>query len=118
MEDNFETEWIKSVTVIRLLNSDMFEFEKIGRLGELFEQFFTDCHTYRTLINFNQIEFWNSLSLGFIASLPKKAERHGCDVSLCNLNPKSMWAIQASRLHTIFDIFFDEEQALAELLEE
>lgn len=104
---------VEDVCVLRLNDPSLFEFENITSTTYRFEAFFEQSPKAKTLINFNQIEFWNSVCLGLIAGLKKKAARHGRTVSLCNLNPKSLWAMQATRLHEIFDVYEDESQALA-----
>lgn len=113
MSPTHNTETIGSVTVLRLLDPTAFDFQRIQGTAELLERFLSESPTEKTLINFGQIEFYNSMSLGLIASLGKNAARFGRSVSLCNLNPKSIWSIQATRLHTVVDIYHDEEQALS-----
>ena len=115
MDSTHEIETIGDVTVLRLRDSAVMEFDNLAGTSELCEEVFRECSTEKALINFGQIEFWNSASLGLLASLPKKGARCGRTVSICNLNPKSIWAIQATRLHEIIDIYHDEELALASL---
>ena len=109
MSSAHEIETIGDITVLRLHDPALMTFDNIPATGELCEKFFQESPTQKTLINFGQIEFFNSISLGLIASLRKKAERHGRTVGICNLNPKSIWSIQAARLHTILDIYHDEQ---------
>jgi anti-anti-sigma factor len=108
---------IGNVTVLRLQDPRMFDFERIPATTQLLDTFLKGSPTDKTLVNFGQIEFYNSMSLGLVAALGKKAERYGRTVSLCNLHPRSIWSIQATRLHTALDIYHDEEQALARLNE-
>ena len=115
MSSAHEIETIGKVTVLRLHDPSLMKFENIPTTGELCEEFFRESPTRQTLINFGQIEFFNSVSLGLIASLRKKAERYDRTVGICNLNPKSIWSIQAARLHTILDIYHDEQLALEQL---
>ncbi len=115
MSQPHEIETIGEVTVLRLNDPQTMSFAGIPATAELCEKFFAESPTAKTLINFNQIEFFNSMSLGMIASLGKKAERHGKTVGLCNLNPKSIWSIQATRLHTVLDIYHDEALALSQM---
>jgi len=113
MSADHETEVIRGVSILRLRNPKLLEFESIPATSELLEAFIQDSATDRLLICFGQIEFWNSMALGLVATLPIKASRHGKTISLCDLNPKSMWSIQATRLHELLDIYFDEPLALA-----
>jgi anti-anti-sigma factor len=115
MTAGYTIESIGDVTVLRLLDPESFNFERVPETAKICETFFQNSQTSKTLINFGQIEFYNSVSLGLIASLGKKAERYGRTVSLCNLNPRSVWSIQATRLHEILDIYYDEEQALSSI---
>ena len=115
MSSTHTIETIGNVTVLRLQDSAMFDFERIPATTQLLDSFLKDSPTAKTLVNFGQIEFYNSMSLGLVAALGKKAERCGRTVSLCNLHPRSIWSIQATRLHTALDIYHDEELALAAL---
>lgn len=115
MRSPHEIETIGHVTVLRLRDPELFQFERIAATSALCQEFLKNSPTTKTLIDFGQIEFYNSMSLGLIASLGKHAERCGRTVSLCNLHPRSIWSIQATRLHTALDIYHDAEQALAAL---
>jgi anti-anti-sigma factor len=115
MSSTHTIEMIGNVTVLRLQDAAMFEFDRIPSTTQLLDSFLRDSPTSKTLINFGQIEFYNSMSLGLIAALGKKAERYGRTVSLCNLHPRSIWSIQATRLHTALDIYHDEQLGLAGL---
>jgi anti-anti-sigma factor len=115
MSSTHTIETIGDVTVLRLRDPKMFDFERIPATTQLLDTFLKGSPTARTLVNFGQIEFYNSMSLGLVAALGKKAERYGRTVSLCNLHPRSIWSIQATRLHTALDIYHDQELALSEL---
>ena len=118
MSSNYEIETVGKVSVLKLHDPALFHFEQMATTSALFQDFLHNSPTTRTLIDFGQIEFCNSMSLGLIASLGKHAERCGRTVSLCNLHPRSIWSIQATRLHTVLDIYHDAEQALAVLQQE
>jgi anti-anti-sigma factor len=115
MSSPHEVETVGSVTVLRLRDPALFRFEQLAATSALCQDFLENSPTRQTLIDFGQIEFYNSMSLGLIASLGKHAERCGRTVSLCNLHPRSIWSIQATRLHTSLDVYHNAEQALAAL---
>jgi len=115
MPSTHTIETIGNVTVLRLLDPTMFNFDRIPSTTQLLDTFLRMSPTSNTLINFGQIEFFNSLSLGLVASLRKKAARHERTVSLCNLHPRSMELIQTTRVDTAVDIYPDEVPALAGL---
>lgn len=115
MSSPHETQTIGSVTVLRLRDPALFQFEQLAATSALCQEFLKNSTTPTTLIDFGQIEFYNSMSLGLIASLGKHAERCGRTVSLCNLHPRSIWSIQATRLHAALDIYHDADQALSAL---
>ncbi len=118
MPSTYETETVGNVSVLRLRDAAMFHFDQFATTCAICQEFLHNSPTHRTLIDFGQIEFYNSMSLGLIASLGKHAESCGRTVSLCNLHPRSIWSIQATRLHTVLDIYHDAEQALAALQNE
>jgi anti-anti-sigma factor len=115
MSSTHGIETIGNVTVLRLCDPALFRFEQLAATSALCQGFLENSPTRQTLIDFGQIEFYNSMSLGLIASLGKHAERCGRSVSLCNLHPRSIWSIQATRLHTSLDIYHDADQALVAL---
>jgi anti-anti-sigma factor len=117
MSSTPDIETIGNVTVLRLRDPALFRFEHLAATSTLCQDFLQSSPTQKTLIDFGQIEFYNSMSLGLIASLGRHAERCGRTVSLCNLHPRSIWSIQATRLHTSLDIYHDADQALAALQE-
>ena len=115
MPSTHNIETIGNVTVLRLQDPEMFKFDRIPSTTQLLDTFLRMSPTSRTLINFGQIEFSNSLSLGLVASLRKKAARHERTVALCDLHPRSLELIQMTRVDTAVDIYADEEAALAAL---
>jgi anti-anti-sigma factor len=115
MPSTHNIETIGNVTVLRLQDPAMFNFDHIPSTTQLLDTFLSMSPTSKTLINFGQIEFSNSLSLGLVASLRKKAGRHERTVSLCNLHPRSLELIQMTRVDTAVDIYAEEEPAVAAL---
>jgi anti-anti-sigma factor len=116
MPSTHTIETIGNVTVLRLQDPAMFKFDRIPSTTQLLDTFLRMSPTGKTLIDFGQIEFSNSLSLGLVASLRKKAARHERTVSLCNLHPRSLDLIQMTRVDTAVDIYADEEAALSGLM--
>lgn len=114
MTDGYELERIGDVCVLHLRDASLLEFEQIQHTSSLIDEFIAESDTDKLVIDCGQIEFWSSLALGLIVSKSSKAEKQGKKLKYCNLNPKSMWSIQASRLHTVLDICFDLDQALAD----
>lgn len=115
MPSTHSIETIGNVTVLRLQDPAMFNFDRIPATTQLLDTFLRMSPMSKTLINFGEIEFTNSLSLGLVASLRKKAGRHDRTVALCNLHPRSLQLIQTTRVDTAVDIYADEEFALAAL---
>ena len=115
MPSTHSIETIGNVTVLRLQDAAMFNFDRVPSTTQLLDTFLRMSPTSQTLINFGEIEFSNSLSLGLVASLRKKAGRNERTVSLCNLHPRSLELIQMTRVDTAVDIYPDEESALAAL---
>ena len=108
-----EIETIGAVSVLRLHDPTMMDSDRIAETAAVIDAFLRDCTTEFLLINFGQIRFCHSLALGMIAPLRKKAACRGRFLSICDLHPAALWAIRATRLHTLLDIFYDEELALS-----
>jgi anti-anti-sigma factor len=114
MSDAYDIEIIDDVAVLHLHDAALMQFDSIQSTSSLVDKFFAESETDKLVIDCGQIEFYNSLSLGLVVSKSTKARDLGKTLKYCNLNPQSMWAIQASRLHTILDICHDLEQALSD----
>jgi len=112
MSDAYDIEIIDEVAVLHLRDAALMEFDSIQSTSSLIDKFITESDTDKLVVDCGQIEFYNSLSLGLVVSKSAKARDLGKTLKYCNLNPQSMWAIQASRLHTILDICYDLKQAL------
>ncbi len=112
MTQPYEIELVDDVGVLRLQDPALLKFDSIQSTSTLVDEFIEDSQTDKLVVDCGQIEFFSSLALGLIVSKSSKAAKLGKKLKYCNLNPKSMWSIQASRLHTILDICYDLEQAL------
>lgn len=112
MSEPYQIETVKDVAVLHVRDAGLLQFDSIQATSELIDRFVADSQSDKLVIDMGQVEFYSSLALGLIVSKNSKARELGKTLKYCNLNPKSMWAIQASRLHTILDICYDLPQAL------
>ncbi len=118
MDDRIKVDTNGDVTIIRLLDPELMDFETLSETSKTIDDLAANCENKKILIDFNGIKFWNSLSLGFLASKNKKVRDGGRVLKYCNLSPEAVWSVRATRLHEILDICYDEETALKDFATE
>lgn len=111
-QDIMEQEKIGSVTIVRLsgrldakaandIKEKMYALE-FGKDGKV-------------LLNLSGVSFIDSSGLGLVVSTFRRLREQGGDLVLCGLTPPVRTIFELTRLHRVFDIYEDEQQALAAL---
>ena len=67
----------------------------------------------RILINLAQTSYMDSSGLGELVSGYRAVKDEGGELKLLNLNKKVSDLLQITKLYTVFDIYFDETQAVS-----
>ncbi|MFC1743210.1 STAS domain-containing protein [Candidatus Riflebacteria bacterium] len=71
-----------------------------------------DSGTKNLIINFQDVNYLNSMGLGVIAATLKKVRKEKGDLKLIKLSPAVQELFELTRLTKIFKIFTTEEEAL------
>ena len=84
------------------------------RLREELTDLLTANPGIRLLLNFDRVERLSSLALGMLIIVLKRVlSQHG-QLKLCNLCPKVHEELGLTKLHRVFDIYDNPEQAVAD----
>jgi len=67
------------------------------------------------LVDFSATRFVDSVGLGCLVSLLKRAAQRDAKVALCSLSPQVREIFEMTRLHRLFDIFDSQEDAGASM---
>jgi anti-sigma B factor antagonist len=67
----------------------------------------------KILLNLSQVSFMDSAGVGELVASLRTARKLGADLKLLNVNDKVRSTLYVARLLPIFELFTDEEQALA-----
>jgi anti-sigma B factor antagonist len=100
------------VTVVRFVDRKILDATNIEELGgELFGLIEEESRR-NLLLNFSGVEFLSSAALNKLIILEKKIKTSGGKLKLSNLRPEIYEVFVITRLHQLFDIRDDEEDAL------
>lgn len=113
MMDDIAVEVHGDALVVRFLSDNLLEFERIQETSQRIDALLTEYEEPVIVIDFGKMKFYNSMSLGFLASKNKKIRETGKQLRLCNLSDESLWSIRGAQLDRILAIFPDVDAALA-----
>jgi anti-anti-sigma factor len=109
-----EVEQVGAVTVASITRPALLEEEVIvavaNALAELMQG---DCR--RLVLNFRRVTRLSSAMLGQLIHLHRKTRACGCRLALCEINPSLSEAFEKVRLHELFPIHAQEQEALESL---
>ena len=114
-DDWFQVEQAGGVTVVRLnpLCGRHLDDETIRRLGELLVSLVADEGRRRLVVNLASIDRLDSLLLGKLVQLHKRALAGGGRVVLCQLSPRLYETFQILQLTNFLRIYGTEADAVA-----
>ena len=104
---------VKNVTVVHFVDRRILDTANIEELGkELFELVENDQRK-DVLLNFSGVEFLSSAALNKLILLERAVKKQGGTLRLCCLRRAIKEVFEISRLNRMFDIYEEEEDALA-----
>ncbi|MFH1259007.1 MAG: STAS domain-containing protein [Elusimicrobiota bacterium] len=86
-----------------------------AQLEETFKIFLNN-HQYKIIIDFSLLEYISSGGVGLFMSIIDEVREHSGDILLVNLRPGVLRVFQILGLHKIFQILYNEEDAVAKLV--
>jgi anti-anti-sigma factor len=111
----FQVEQASAATVVRLdpQCGDHLDNETIQRLGDLLVSLVADEGRHRLVVNLAGIDRLDSLLLGKLVQLHKRALAAGGRVVLCDLSPRLYETFQILQLTNFLRIYGTEAEAVA-----
>ena len=105
---------LDGVTVLTFLPGLMVGSESGGRADEVFSSLGEEL---RVVVNFSRLRLASSLFLGMMVALRRKVKAGGGNVKVCQLDPVVEGSFRATQLHSLFEIYPDEEAAVNSFFE-
>jgi len=102
----------KESVVFISVNEERLDAHNSGDLKNQMLSLFEDGKN-QLLIDLKDVRFVDSSGLGALVSGFKNASAHNGNLKLCNLQPQVKSMFELTRLHRVFEIFPDAEEALA-----
>jgi anti-anti-sigma factor len=112
----FAVEHFDAVTVIRFTDSEITDGEAAQAIGVRMSRLADSLSHHRFVVDFGSVSRMSSAMLGKLIAFHKKVKQAGGQVTLCSLAPDLYLKFQNTRLHTIFRICPNEQEALQDLL--
>ena len=85
--------------------------ETVNQFKERIDQLVDDGKN-RLVMDFQEINYLNSMGLGVVAATLKRVKKNKGDLKLVRLSPAVQELFELTRLTKVFDIFDSEEEAL------
>lgn len=101
------------ITVLEL-SGEMYGGPENMKLVEVVEGLTTE-NKLDLVINLSKVKWISSTGLGILVSARSKFAKHGGVVKLAGPNDRVLGILQVTRLNLIFDVYDNEEQAIASL---
>ncbi len=102
----------KSVAVLIEVNEDRLDAHNSGELKTQMLTFFDEGKN-NLIIDLKAVRFVDSSGLGSLVSGFKNASARNGNLKLCGLQPQVRSMFELTRLHRVFEIFPDSDEALA-----
>lgn len=112
MPERIEVHSEGDVTVVQFKDEKILDEANIQQIGEeLYELVETDG-LKKLLVNFENVAFLSSATLGKLISLNKRAGKLGTDLKFCSIRPDLLQVFEMTGLTKVFDIRDDQASAL------
>ncbi len=103
---------VAGVTVIGIKARGVLDPETAEAIGEQVLNVLEEHGAARLVVDLSTVETMNSLMLGNLINLHKKAEADGGRLALCHVHPKLQEVFDVFRLPRLLHIYADEAEAL------
>lgn len=101
------------VTVVRFVDRKVLDEADIQELGQELFGLVEELNRRQLLLNFTDVEFISSATLGKLIVLDRKLKAHKGRLKLSNIRPEIMEVFRITKLDRVFDIRDEEADALA-----
>jgi len=103
---------IKDVTVVSFNDPSILDAAHIEQIGDELYHLIDDLDRRKLVLDFDQVQFLSSQTLGVLVMLRRKADKAKSKVVIAGLKPELYKIFKITRLESLFTFFPDEEQAL------
>ncbi len=108
----FAVEHFSAVTVIRFTDAELTDGETVQAIGQRMARLVDNLGPHRFVVDLGSVHRMGSAMLGKLIAFHKKVKQAGGRLALCSLTPDLYRKFQHTRLHTVFRICPNEEEAL------
>lgn len=112
-EGNLQTRVVDGVAVIGFKRGCLRDENDILFTLESLNRYVSDKESLRILLDMSHVAYLSSAGLGHLVGLLKKLKATGGELKVCSLHETIQELFSVMRLNTIFEIFPDQESALA-----
>jgi len=102
------------VTVVSFLDFSVLDRTQIEAIGNELLGLVSDNDRKRVLINFEGVDYLSSAMLGKLIAVHKRLALKKGELKLCGIKPSIREVFEITRLDKVFDIYADEDAALAD----
>ena len=100
------------VTVVQFKDEKILDEANIQQIGEELYALVEDGSKQKLLVNFENVAFLSSATLGKLISLNKRAGKVGTALKFCSIRPDLLQVFEMTGLTRVFDIHDDQASAL------
>lgn len=104
---------VGDVTIVRFKDEKIVDEAAIQEIGNELFKLVEQQRRHKLLLNFSQVDFLSSATLGKLITLDKKVKAAQGKLKLSNIKQKIYEVFAITRLNKLFDIKDDEAEALA-----
>ena len=102
---------IRDVILVGLAQPDTLEANNVGAFRESMANLLET--NSRVLMDMSNITFLDSSGLGALVAMWRRLSSTDGEIKLCRISPSVRTVFEITRIHRVFEIYDDEEEALA-----
>lgn len=114
--DNLNIKVRDGITVVTFVTADIGNVLGIERTSELLAQKIQTETPAKLVINFDDVKFFSSQTLGMLLNVWKKVEKYGGKMVIAGINPQLSRLFRITNLDKVFEFYEDVDRALAALI--
>jgi len=112
IEEQFETQVVGDVRIIRMPADMPANFAEREPYRQALARFIEASTEHKLIINLRNAPFYDSMSIGVLVSAQWQLRKRGFVCRFCGISEQTRWAIAATQLTKVLDVFDDETAAL------
>jgi anti-sigma B factor antagonist len=112
-ESRLTVEYDQDIVKVQLLDRNILEEAAIQQIGEEISALVEQASNPKILIDFNNVEHLSSAALGTLITINNKVRQKSGQLRLAHIDAQIYEVFVITRLNKLFQIFDDNEQALA-----